>query len=78
MSEIGLRAARAIREMAAEYDTSVTFELNCLKLNLTKLYHYEHGNFDPSASALASMAKNGYDVHYILTGEKHEHRKKSR
>ena len=70
MSEIGLRAARAIREMAAEYDTTVKFELECLNLKQCQLFHYEHQEFDPSAAALAKMARNGYDVVYILTGER--------
>ena len=70
MSGIGVRAANAIREMAAENETSMTFELDCLKLNWAKFYHYEHGKFDPCAAVLSNMARNGYDIHYILTGER--------
>jgi hypothetical protein len=70
MSAIGKRAAEAIRKMAEENGTNVNFELQCLYMQYTQLYHYERNVADPGASVLARMAKNGYDVLYILTGEK--------
>ena len=70
MGEIGKRAAKAIREMAKENETSVKFELDCLKLHTSQHYQYEHLIADPGAVALANMARNGYDVVYILTGER--------
>lgn len=70
MGEIGKRTAEAIRKMAAENDTSISFELNCLKAEGSHLFAWEHDISDPRASTLATLARNGYDVIYILTGEK--------
>lgn len=70
MSEIGLRAARAIREMLEVNGTTLAFELDCLNLPHSRFWKYEHGRFNPSAEVLSSMAKLGYDIHYILTGER--------
>ena len=70
MSEIGMRAAKAIREMAKENETSLSFELDCLDACRTQLRQYERCVADPGATILANMARNGYDVLYILTGER--------
>lgn len=70
MSEIGLRAARAIREMAKNNETSVAFEMSCLKAHQSQINQYERCISDPGAAILANMARNGYDVIYILTGER--------
>ena len=70
MSEIGLRAAEAIRTMAKENETTSAFELDCLSITPSSLYQYQHCISAPSAVVLANMAKSGYDVLYILTGER--------
>ena len=70
MSEIGLRAARAIREMVDKNDTTQTRELERLKIASTQLFQYDHLIADPGAAVLQRMANSGYDVLYILTGER--------
>ena len=69
MGDIGLRAAKAVRHMAAENRTSIEFELDCCKVEKKRLYSWENGA-DPCAFTLAEMLKNGYDIEYILLGEK--------
>ena len=69
MGEIGKRAAEAVRAMASKNDTHIGFELNCIKMHREQLWQWEHNKCDPSVYRLQQMALNGYDVHYILTGE---------
>ena len=70
MGEIGIRAAEAIRAMAKENETTLTFEMECMGMHFSQLYQFDHFIADPGATTLANMAKNGYDIYYILTGER--------
>lgn len=67
---IGKRAAEEIRRNAYENDVQLGFELDCLKSSFFCLYQWEHGNVDPNAVTLSKMLKMGYDINYILLGEK--------
>jgi hypothetical protein len=67
---IGERAAEVIRDRAKQERT--TIEAQCLKVNATrKAYHdWNKMGWNPTAYFLQQMALAGYDVIYILTGEK--------
>lgn len=70
MGEIGRRAAAEIRRTAAENDTSITFELECCGLYRELLHRWEKKPYEPTGEKLKGLALAGYDVHYILTGER--------
>ena len=70
MSDIGRRAAEAVREKAREYEVSYTFELGCLGITREHLYSWERRGYDPKAEILRKMCLAGYDIVYILTGVK--------
>lgn len=61
--EIGTRAAALVRQRG-----SPTEQLRLLGLNRKSVYAWENGDAVPSAHALQAMARHGYDVLYILTG----------
>lgn len=67
---IGERAAKAIRDRAKKNKT--TFEAELKKLNFFKssIKAWEEKGYAPSAHYLQKMYFAGYDVIYILTGEK--------
>ena len=70
LDAIGERAAQAIRDRAKKNRTS--FEAECKKLNFFKhcVETWEKKGYAPSAYYLQKMYFAGYDVIYILTGEK--------
>lgn len=72
MATIGERAAMAIKERAWANGTS--FLTECIKTGVCdcQMRHWATNGVNPNANALAEMYRNGYDVIYILTGEKHE------
>lgn len=69
MSDIGKRAAQAIRAMCHNEEVSYEVELRNLGIYRQTLFAWEKGKADPRADMLANMARNGYDIYYILTGE---------
>lgn len=70
LGAIGLRAAEAVREMAKQNEVSITFETECIGVSRENMYSWEWGKTDPNSYALARMVSAGYDVIYILTGER--------
>ena len=67
--EIGQRAAAEIRQRAADEDTSYREQEKRLGFESGRINNWEYGAA-PSAIALAAMYRAGYDVIYILTGER--------
>ena len=70
MGEIGRRAAAEIRRTASENDTSYAVELLRIGVFREQLYQWEKDICDPTGKLLRGMALGGYDVRYILTGER--------
>ena len=70
MDKIGKRAAEAILQKIGG-SPNMEYKLAELELSRQSVYQWEIGKHTPSAKALARLAHAGYDVHYILTGEKH-------
>lgn len=69
MSEIGIRAAKAIfNRQDSEHNLNEILEE--IEINRQRLWYYRKDKADPSAYTLRAMALAGYDVHYILTGER--------
>lgn len=70
---IGERAAKAIRDRAKENNTTFGAELKKLNIFQYAVTEWEKKGYAPSAHYLQKMCLAGYDVIYILTGErKHE------
>ena len=69
MDKIGKRAAEEILQRVGNH-RSMEKELDRLQLTRQGLHQYETGKHIPSGKVLQRMALAGYDVHYILTGEK--------
>lgn len=69
MENIGIRACREIyKRMDFDHDLDdICFEID---LSRASLYQYRKGKIAPSAKILQRMALAGYDVIYILTGER--------
>lgn len=70
METIGNRAFKELKNRARENGISVTNE--ALKLGITghSLADWKHGKGNPSAYYLQQMALAGYDVVYILSGQR--------
>ena len=68
--DIGKRAAAEIRRRAYEEDTTFAAQRDALRIHSSEFCRWECGVMKPGALALAAMARAGYDVHYILTGER--------
>lgn len=69
---IGERAAQEIRNRVGTAGT-LKAELERLECHYDNFRQWGKCNLNPSAYALRSMALHGYDVYYILTGEKIAH-----
>lgn len=67
---IGQIAARMIRETAEADGITVSHELQLLDMNQKTLGDWENRGGNPSAYWLQQMALSGYDVFWILTGER--------
>ena len=69
VADIGARAAKAIyNRQDSEHDLDdVLYEL---ELTRASLWQYTHGKHAPSGLILRRMALAGYDIYYILTGER--------
>jgi DNA-binding transcriptional regulator YiaG len=77
MSDIGKRAAEAVRQKAHEYEVTYTFEMECLGISREYLREWERRGYCPNAETLRRMVFAGYDIVYILTGEKNPERSKA-
>ncbi len=71
LDTIGKRAAWAIEERRIQNRTRKGREFANLYVDYAKVSNWRCGRNDPDAHALQQMALNGYDVYWILTGEKH-------
>lgn len=69
MKEIGLRAAKEIYNRQDFYH-SIEDVLDEIELTRTSLCQYKNCKCSPSGVVLRRMALAGYDVNYILTGER--------
>lgn len=67
---IGQRAAQMIRETAEQEGQTVSEELKLLGMNRKTFGDWENRGGNPSAYWLQQMALVGYDVLWILTGER--------
>lgn len=70
METIGQRAAMAIRNRAKEKRTLLETELANVDVSRKVLCDWENYNRNPQAYFLQQMALAGYDIYWILTGEK--------
>lgn len=68
--EIARRAAAEIRARAIDRDTTYTAQRDLIGLEQSVFWRWEHGLGTPGAKFLQAMAREGYDVLYILTGER--------
>ena len=69
MNNIGIRAAKEIyNRQDSEHDLKGL--LNEIGLRRESLWAWGNGKADPCAYRLRVMALAGYDIHYILTGER--------
>lgn len=76
MNNAGKRAAEAILQRVGA-DSDYHKELDRLNLTRQSLHQWQTGKYFPSGRVLQRLAFAGYDVHYILTGERHDTRQKS-
>lgn len=67
---IGERTAEVIRDRATQERT--TLEVQLQKINVCRKVYgdWKYRGWNPSAYFLQQMALAGYDVFYVLTGEK--------
>ena len=70
MDKIGTRLVQSIRERAEQNGTKFREERRKLNFSPQDIYNWEKLRFNPSALVLQDMALAGYDVHWILTGER--------
>lgn len=66
---IGQRIAQAIADRAKENGTTIRSECEKLQISEGTRHFWKRGTTNPSACVVAEMYCNGYDIHYILTGE---------
>lgn len=69
MNNIGKRAAEAILKRIGS-DSDYHKELDRLNLTRQSLNQWQNGKYTPSGKVLQRLAFAGYDVHWILTGER--------
>ena len=67
---IGERVVQAIRERAKQNGTTLEVEKRQLGISQGCYTGYKYGRFDPSALVLQQMLRNGYDIVWILGGNK--------
>lgn len=69
---IGERAARAIRDRAKQNRIPLEVEAEKVFVSRKVICDWEVHNRNPQAYFLQQMALAGYDIYWILTGEKNE------
>lgn len=67
---IGQRAVQLIRERVNKNGTTFKHECELITTTDTNVLVWSKGYVNPRAVILAEMCKQGYDVIYILTGER--------
>lgn len=67
---IGQRAYLAVREMAEKEGIHAVNECKNLEISESCIYDWKRGEKTPNAYTLQRMCLMGYDVIYILTGER--------
>lgn len=67
---IGQRAWQEICRMAEEEEISCWRECRNLGIARKAVYEWRHNNKNPNADSLQKLCLMGYDVVYILTGER--------
>lgn len=67
---IARRAAEEVVRRANARNVSLRAEVECIGVLRPGFYKWERGRCAPSARVLSHMAGEGYDVIYILTGER--------
>lgn len=67
---IGQRAVQAIRERAKGNGTTFKSECQLLLMSDTNVLVWSKGSVNPRADILAEMCRQGYDMTYILIGER--------
>ena len=72
LETIGQRAAYAVYQRCVQERTKRNVQLKKLGISNTDFWRWEQGDHAPSAYFLQKMAQDGYDIHWILTGEKHD------
>ena len=70
MDTIGTRAYKEICKRAFAKSIAPYKQAEELDISSTMLTTWRRGKWNPSASILKKMALAGYDVIYILTGER--------
>lgn len=66
---IGQRAAQLIKERAKKNNRRVEWELLELEIHEHSFRDWVAEKTNPSAYFLQNMARNGYDIMYILVGD---------
>lgn len=67
---IGQRAAECIKSRAVETGTTFKHQICLLGTSWDTVKNWTRGNVCPGSYFLAEMYRQGYDVIYILTGER--------
>jgi hypothetical protein len=67
---IGERAYECVKARAEETGTTQRYQIELLGVSWQTKKAWREGICDPRAIILAEMCRRGYDVIYILTGEK--------
>lgn len=69
-SKIGRRAAEELLRIFREEDITMTAAYDEISVPSSCFWRWQHGTAAPRAQTLANMHRAGYDVLYILTGER--------
>lgn len=69
-STIGQRAAEELLRIVREEDITMTAAYEEISIPSACFCRWQHGQTAPRAQTLANMHRAGYDVLYILTGER--------
>ncbi len=68
--EICERAVAAVDEKINKNKSCIKAEMANIKMDYQTYFNWKRYTAAPGAFALSSMAANGYDVMYILTGKR--------
>ena len=66
---IGQRAVQAIKEEAEAHNVSFEDECAALDIERTVVRGWRKGTCNPASYYLSQMARNGYDIMWILLGD---------
>ena len=69
-STIGRRAAEELLRIVREEDLTMTAAYEEISIPASCFWRWQHGTGAPRAQTLANMHRAGYDILYILTGER--------